>query len=193
MDRGVWWATAHGVRRVGHNVVTIPAPPPKGSTRMLVPYHHYSWWKKRGSLHIISHSKYFSPTSSQMRRRPFTTTMYRCFLFFFLNKREWVAIESHVGPEVLHLNNAKVPSSLGAKSLSCWSWPHGGNRSCHLWPQQMIEEGQAMGVEVGVKEWQRKERGALRDESLLGTNLRQTLWTKWLLAGNSGEMVYIIF
>ena len=75
------------------------------------------------------------------------------FFFFFLNKREWIVIESHVGPEVLHLNNAKVPSSLGAKSLSCWSWPHGGNRSCHLWPQQMIEEeGQAMGVEVGVKE-----------------------------------------
>ena len=86
MDRGAWRATAHGVRRVGHNLVTIPASPPKGSTGMLVPYHHYSWWKKRGSLHIISHSEYFSPTSSQMRRRPFTTIMYWCFFFFFFKQ-----------------------------------------------------------------------------------------------------------
>ena len=29
MDRGAWWATAHGVARVGHNLVTEP-PPPSG-------------------------------------------------------------------------------------------------------------------------------------------------------------------
>ena len=26
MDRGVWWATVHGVARVGHNLVTKPPP-----------------------------------------------------------------------------------------------------------------------------------------------------------------------
>ena len=80
-DRGAWRATVRGVGRVGHDLVTIPLPLPKGSTRMLVPHHPYSWWEKRGSLPIISHSKYFSPTSSQMRRRPFTTIMY-CLFFF---------------------------------------------------------------------------------------------------------------
>ena len=27
MDKGVWWATVHGVARVGHNLVTKPPPP----------------------------------------------------------------------------------------------------------------------------------------------------------------------
>ena len=27
MDRGVWWATVHGVPRVGHNLATKPPPP----------------------------------------------------------------------------------------------------------------------------------------------------------------------
>ena len=27
MDRGAWWATAHGVARVGHDLVTKPPPP----------------------------------------------------------------------------------------------------------------------------------------------------------------------
>ena len=26
-DRGVWWATVHGVARVGHNLATKPPPP----------------------------------------------------------------------------------------------------------------------------------------------------------------------
>ena len=26
-DRGAWWATVHGVTRVGHDLVTKPAPP----------------------------------------------------------------------------------------------------------------------------------------------------------------------
>ena len=26
MDRGAWWATVHGVARVGHNLVTKPPP-----------------------------------------------------------------------------------------------------------------------------------------------------------------------
>ena len=26
-DRGAWWATVHGVARVGHNLVTKPPPP----------------------------------------------------------------------------------------------------------------------------------------------------------------------
>ena len=26
MDRGVWWATVHGVARVGHDLVTKPTP-----------------------------------------------------------------------------------------------------------------------------------------------------------------------
>jgi len=28
MDRGAWWATVHGVTRVGHDLVTTPPPPP---------------------------------------------------------------------------------------------------------------------------------------------------------------------
>ena len=28
MDRGAWWATAHGVTRVEHDLVTKPPPPP---------------------------------------------------------------------------------------------------------------------------------------------------------------------
>ena len=28
MDRGAWWATVHGVARVGHDLVTKPPPPP---------------------------------------------------------------------------------------------------------------------------------------------------------------------
>ena len=27
MDRGYWWATVHGVARVGHDLVTKPPPP----------------------------------------------------------------------------------------------------------------------------------------------------------------------
>ena len=27
MDRGAWWATAHGIARVGHNLATKPPPP----------------------------------------------------------------------------------------------------------------------------------------------------------------------
>ena len=30
MDRGAWWATVHGVTRVGHALVTKPRPPPPG-------------------------------------------------------------------------------------------------------------------------------------------------------------------
>ena len=26
-DRGAWWATVHGVTRVGHDLVTKPSPP----------------------------------------------------------------------------------------------------------------------------------------------------------------------
>ena len=29
MDRGSWWATVHGVTRVGHNLATKPPPPLK--------------------------------------------------------------------------------------------------------------------------------------------------------------------
>ena len=28
MDRGAWWATIHGVTRVGHNLATKPPSPP---------------------------------------------------------------------------------------------------------------------------------------------------------------------
>ena len=28
MDRGAWWATVHGVARVGHDLATKPPPPP---------------------------------------------------------------------------------------------------------------------------------------------------------------------
>ena len=28
MDRGAWWATVHGVARVGHDLATTPPPPP---------------------------------------------------------------------------------------------------------------------------------------------------------------------
>ena len=28
MDRGTWRATVHGVTRIGHNLATIPSPPP---------------------------------------------------------------------------------------------------------------------------------------------------------------------
>ena len=28
MDRGPWWATVHGVARVGHDLATSPPPPP---------------------------------------------------------------------------------------------------------------------------------------------------------------------
>ena len=31
MDRGSWWATVHGIARVGHDLATKP-PPPKGNT-----------------------------------------------------------------------------------------------------------------------------------------------------------------
>ena len=27
MDRGAWWATVHGVARIGHNLATKPPPP----------------------------------------------------------------------------------------------------------------------------------------------------------------------
>ena len=27
MDRGAWWATVHGVARVGHDLATQPPPP----------------------------------------------------------------------------------------------------------------------------------------------------------------------
>ena len=27
MDRGAWWATVHGIARVGHDLVTKPPPP----------------------------------------------------------------------------------------------------------------------------------------------------------------------
>ena len=29
MDRGAWWATAHGVARVGHDLAIKPPPPQK--------------------------------------------------------------------------------------------------------------------------------------------------------------------
>ena len=30
MDRGAWWATVHGVTRVGHDLATkLPPPPPE--------------------------------------------------------------------------------------------------------------------------------------------------------------------
>ena len=29
MDRGAWWATVHGVARVGHDLATQPPPPPR--------------------------------------------------------------------------------------------------------------------------------------------------------------------
>ena len=29
LDRGAWWATVHGVTRVGHDLVTETAPPPQ--------------------------------------------------------------------------------------------------------------------------------------------------------------------
>ena len=28
MDRGAWWATVHGVAKVGHDLETKPPPPP---------------------------------------------------------------------------------------------------------------------------------------------------------------------
>ena len=28
MDRGAWWATVHGITRVGHDLATKPPPPP---------------------------------------------------------------------------------------------------------------------------------------------------------------------
>ena len=31
MDRGAWWATVHGITRVGHDLETIPPPPLKGN------------------------------------------------------------------------------------------------------------------------------------------------------------------
>jgi len=27
MDRGAWWATVHGIARVGHELLTKPSPP----------------------------------------------------------------------------------------------------------------------------------------------------------------------
>ena len=30
MDRGVWWATVHGVARIGHDLVSPPPPPAAG-------------------------------------------------------------------------------------------------------------------------------------------------------------------
>ena len=35
MDRGAWWATVHGVTRVGHDLETKP-PPPQVCTKPLV-------------------------------------------------------------------------------------------------------------------------------------------------------------
>ena len=34
MDRGAWWATVHGVARVGPDLVTKPAPPPTTSSHV---------------------------------------------------------------------------------------------------------------------------------------------------------------
>ena len=36
-DREAWWATVHGVTRVGHNLVTKPPPPPLLPNRGPVP------------------------------------------------------------------------------------------------------------------------------------------------------------
>ena len=32
MDRGAWWATVHGVVRVGHDLATDPPPPSESSS-----------------------------------------------------------------------------------------------------------------------------------------------------------------
>ena len=36
MDREAWWATVHGVARVGHDLVTKPPPP---QTPLLAPFY----------------------------------------------------------------------------------------------------------------------------------------------------------
>ena len=38
MDRGTWWATVHGVTRVGHDLATTPPPPPMCSNLFFVRY-----------------------------------------------------------------------------------------------------------------------------------------------------------
>ena len=38
MDRGAWWATVHGVARVGHDLATKSLPPTKKDT--------YNFWIK---------------------------------------------------------------------------------------------------------------------------------------------------
>ena len=35
MDRGAWWATVHGVLRVGHDLMTKPPPPLYAQTHAL--------------------------------------------------------------------------------------------------------------------------------------------------------------
>ena len=36
MDRGAWWATVHGVARVGHDLATKPLPPPQLLCRVYI-------------------------------------------------------------------------------------------------------------------------------------------------------------
>ena len=36
MDRGAWWATVHGVARVGHDLATKPPPPPPNKSELKI-------------------------------------------------------------------------------------------------------------------------------------------------------------
>ena len=55
MDRGAWWATVHGVARVGHDLVTTapppPPPPPRKRTVLAVivlPAMRETWFRSLG-------------------------------------------------------------------------------------------------------------------------------------------------
>ena len=65
MDRGAWWATVHGVSRVGHDLVTNPPPPPPPppNTYGCLPsrlMHRWLFWLTAfGYYHLTSCSLWF--------------------------------------------------------------------------------------------------------------------------------------
>ena len=62
MDRGAWWATVHGVARVGHDLETKPPPPP--SKR----YYSHLW----NSLHALAEKAMATHSSNLAWKIPWT-------------------------------------------------------------------------------------------------------------------------
>ena len=80
MDRGAWWATVHGVTRVGHNLATNPLP--------LVKEIGNSDWNKRGSCFFLTLKTSKDNQSQSNSRGPGLAS----FISLFIRLCEWLLV-----------------------------------------------------------------------------------------------------